>query len=255
VRHLLDYLTIENLKEWQTLISGGLAIFAALLTGVFVWYQSQSSTRIEDRKRRSKFNAVRMTLALSLSTLMEWAEANILILNKIFLANGSSEKFSEAYRDAKLPAPLSPETIKHIQDVIEFGDDENLQSYLMSVLDQIQVIQSRLRRIKDPMYPHSRLNEIEILDHFEDSMVFLTWIEGLFSFARSEEDKAPSSPNWDRLPSQCFPLFRRNEKYSALRTRLAKKVEYEKGKALDREMKRSWLVNSRSKIRAFFKLR
>jgi hypothetical protein len=251
----LDYLTIENLKEWQTLIAGALAIFAALLSGLFVWYQSQSSTRIEDRKRRSKFNAVRMTLALSLSMLMEWAEANILTLNKIFLAKGSSEEFSEAYLNAVLPAPLSPETIKHIQDIIEFGDDENLQNYLMSVLDQIQVIQSRLRGIKDPMSPHSRINAIEILDHFEDSMVFLTWVEGLFSFARSEEDKAPSSPDWNRLPSQCFSLFRWNEKYSTLRTRLTEKVECEKRKVLDRKMKRSWIANSGSKIRAFFKFR
>jgi hypothetical protein len=251
----LEYFTIENLKEWQTLISGTLAILAALLSGLFVWYQSQSSTRIEDRKRRSKFNAVRMTLALSLSVLMEWAEANILTLNKIFLSEGSSEEFSEAYRDAELPKPLSPETIKHIQDIIEFGNDKNLQNYLMSVLDQIQVIQSRLRGIKDPMQPHSRVNTIEILDHFEDSMVFLTWVEGLFSFARSEDDKAPSSPDWNRLPSQCFPLFRRNEKYSILRTRLTEKVEYEKGKILDRKMKRSWIANSGNKIRAFLKFR
>jgi hypothetical protein len=251
----LDYLTIENLKEWQTLIAGALAIFAALLSGLFVRYQSQSSTRIEDKKRRSKFKAVRMTLALSLSMLMEWAEANILTLNKIFLAKGSSEKFSEAYRDAELPTPLSPETIKHIQDIIEFGDDENLQIYLMSVLDQIQVIQSRLRGIKDPMRPHARVNSIEILDHFVDSMVFLTWIESLFSFARSEEDKAPSSPDWNRLPSQCVSLFRWNEKYSTLRTRLAERAEYEKREVLDRNMKISWIANTGSKIRAFFKFR
>jgi hypothetical protein len=251
----LDYLTIENLKEWQTLIAGALAIFAALLSGLFVWYQSQSSTRIEDRKRRSKFNAVRMTLALSLSVLMEWAEANILILNKIFLAEGSSEEFSKAYRDAELPAPLSPETIKHIQDIIEFGDDENLQNYLMSLLGQIQVIQSRLRGIKDPMSPHSRVNAIEILGHFEDSMVFLTWVEGLFAFARSEEDKAPSSPDWNRLPSQCVSLFRWNEKYSTLRTRLAERAEYEKREVLDHNMKISWIANTGRKIRAFFKFR
>jgi hypothetical protein len=251
----LDYLTIENLKEWQTLIAGLLAIFAALLSGLFVWYQSQSSMRIEDRKRRSKFNAVRMTLALSLSMLMEWADANILTLNKIFIAEGSSEEFSKSYRDAKLPTPLSPETIKHIQDIIEFGDDENLQNYLMSILDQIQVIQSRLRGIKDPMRPHSRVNAIEIFDHFEDSMVFLTWVENLFSFARGEEDKAPSSPDWNRLPSQCFSLFRSNERYSTLRTRLTEKAEYEKRNAPDSKMKKSWVANSGSKIRAFFKFR
>jgi hypothetical protein len=91
-----DRLTMENVKEFQTLISGMLAIIAALMGGGFVWHQSKSAARVEDRKRLAKFDAVRATLPLTLSALMDWAESNIATLNMLFRADGSAETISNA---------------------------------------------------------------------------------------------------------------------------------------------------------------
>jgi hypothetical protein len=215
MRWFCSHFTIENIKEFQTLISGVLAIIAALMGGLFVWYQSRSTMREEDRKRRAKFDAVRATLRHSLSDLSDWAETNIATLNRLFLADGSAEKFSDAYSNIEWKAVPS-KTILHFQELIEFGANDNLHKYLLNMLDQVQIIQARLRGIKSPMRPSARLHNPEISSHIEDSMILLTWVDSLFPFADGEESSAPNTPNWNRLPSQCFSLFRGRYQYADL---------------------------------------
>ncbi len=73
-------------NQWQTLISGGLAILAALIGAGFVYYQTRQVRLFELDRLGRRHVAARSTLPLVLSSIMEYARTIGRDLRRLYLA-------------------------------------------------------------------------------------------------------------------------------------------------------------------------
>ncbi|MEQ8311626.1 MAG: hypothetical protein RIA72_13100 [Sphingopyxis sp.] len=193
---VIERLTLENLKEWQTLVSGLLAICA----GGFVVYQTRAQAREEKRKRLAKFEATRTLLPLTLSELIRWTNEIIRILEAL-RTSSHSQHLTKAERQISTP-PLPANLINQLRDLVEYNDEKVFRYYISSILRKIQVSRSRLETIDPDKEPNLIVTRSDIDNNLYDFLELGLWLESLFKFARSESNSCPEGPDWPRFGTQ-----------------------------------------------------
>lgn len=170
-------------ERFQTIIAGGVALFAALLTVYMLARQIRlQQAQIDEEKwryadtRRSKAWAAKAALPDALSELCLYTEDCV-----NYLVNGN--------KDTGLPDRPTG-AIDVIKSAVEFADPESAKS-LFNVVTHYQIHNARLGRYDETTGDHTSPTEVN--DRVYDSIFLRALVDGLFEFARNEIETAPST--------------------------------------------------------------
>jgi hypothetical protein len=210
----LDWITDPSLClfEWQTLISGFLAVAAAGVT-VFVLKQqiAQSDAHERDRLRR-QHDATRATLPLTLSGLTFAIEHMLSQLSKARYKFGCANLVKNFD-----PQPPPTEAIRELQQIIRSTDDPNVIQIISEIIRQMQILWARVRILSDEEKQEIRVGlSVEITQWIIEAAKIHALIGSLFDFARSRSQYGPDSVAWERVESVLMHLYIEDDTLKAI---------------------------------------
>jgi len=201
------------IREFQTLITGLLALFAAIVTAILLWRGQQQTEKhhregidkaaeVEKQSRFQKFSAARSVLPLSLSSLCKYAEQAVK-----FSAAGHTA-FSEGQQFSNLPPELPDSIVPTLKELVENGDAEITASTSL-LISKIQVHHSRLEDLpRGASVPNiDGGTSLYGPEHFDqgilDSVRLYAHASSFFDYARGETDQPPMAPDNQAILSAC----------------------------------------------------
>lgn len=133
------------LERYQTLLTGFVAIAAAMVGASAVQAQIMHADKLTEQARIRKMRATRAMLPLSLSKLMEYAEASLDALNLL------RPQCAEQVLPCPVPAPAVPATLPDdalglMRDYVEHADD-GVAENLAKLIARLQVQHSRTAEV------------------------------------------------------------------------------------------------------------
>lgn len=184
------------LDQWQTLVSGLLAIAAALVGGSFVLAQVRQAAGQEKERLRRRHEAARATLPLTLSGLMEYARGCGRALRVLHLSSRGPAIGRAAFEAFELP-PVPATAVPALAEMIEASSPEVAEA-IAALLRELQVQDGRLRSMKREMLdPHAHRRNVpksELHEYMLDVADVYGRCEALLDFARNESEVAGSTP-------------------------------------------------------------
>lgn len=188
--------------EWQGLEGGLLALGAALLGVIFLRRQIQQSDRQERQRLQRQQNAVRATLPLTLSGLVETLRRMLLAL-----AAAAAEVREAGFSSSFDPPPTPTEHIAELQAVIASTDERTVTEPISEIIREIQTLWARVNVLRDRREQKRRVGLRQNIDEWIIQTAQIhALVESLFAYARSEEIRGPISVGWDRAESVLFHL-------------------------------------------------
>jgi hypothetical protein len=185
-----------DIDHWQTLITGGLAIAAALIGGYFVNAQIQLARSQEAERLRRRHAATRATMSLTLSALMEYARLCGRALRILYLSNRRTDVRQAEMEAFELP-PVPADKIEKLAEIIEAGRPD-VGKVIAQVLNKLQVQDGRLRSAKaEVLDPHSHTRSVPKIvldDYIIDAADLYAGCEGLLDYARDESEEVGGQP-------------------------------------------------------------
>lgn len=183
-------------EKWQTLISGLLAIVAALIGTGFVYHQTRQ-TRIFERDRlHRRHAAARSTLPLVLSSIMEYARAVGRDLRNLYLASPGDHVQRDALIAWQVPAIPQDETVA-LAVVIEAASND-VADVIADLLGHLQVQAGRLRGLHADVVAGAagrrNILKSEIEEYIQDIADVHARCELLLDYARRETEAVQPAP-------------------------------------------------------------
>lgn len=188
------------LDHWQTLVSGVLAIVAAVGGAALVFRQIAQADKHERDRLRRRSNAVRATLPLTLSGLVSFVSEALKKLIDV-RKNLPDHHVGPLPPGFDPPAPPS-DLVESLKDMIEATDDETIVSIISLIVAEVQTLTSRMNSLNDPVRMSNAVGvDINVEEYIIQAAILNSIIEGLFDFARRKKSTGPSSVSWDRVYS------------------------------------------------------
>lgn len=183
-------------NQWQTLISGGLAILAALIGAGFVYHQTHQARLFELDRLGRRHAAARSTLPLVQSSIMEYARTIGRDLRRLYLAAPGNHIQREALIAWEiLPVPQG-ETAA-LAEVIEAASND-VAEMIADLLGRLQVQAGRLRGLHADVVAGTagrrNILKSEIEEHIQDIADIHARCELLLDYARRESETAQPAP-------------------------------------------------------------
>lgn len=190
------------LYKWQTLITGLLALLAAIPTVFLLHRQINLSERHERTRRQTQEAAARAVLPLTLSAIIDYAQQSSVILHSLY-QNREGQVIPKEVR--VFDAPLVPESaIGSLQSMIEASTNKSVVIVITKLINKIQIHNSRLYSIiykKQAVLPITKLVAVINIEGLViDTAMIHTLAGSLFSYARSESE-TPEEVSWDDVSS------------------------------------------------------
>jgi hypothetical protein len=197
---------VTVLFNWQTLVTGILAIVAAFIGGGFVYYQTRTAQAADRDRVARRHAAARSTLPLVLSGMMEYARHVGAGLRALYLSSAGDAVTRESIIEWMTP-PLPSDATRALSEVIEAASNE-MAEVISDLLGQLQVQNVRLRGMKDDAIagtPGRRsLLKIELDTYISDIADIYARCEALLGYARRETETANAGPSADDLRRALF---------------------------------------------------
>lgn len=210
------------LFEWQTLVGGILAIFAALLGSLLLYRQINQADVLERRRAERRFAAIRATLPLVLKEICEFAKR---MLDELVRARGTRPDISVGPVSENYDPPeIALHLVGSLQEIIEATDRQWIVNWICEIIREIQILSSRSRSLQDAndmMYNSSVPSNID--EYIVQAARLHVLTSSLYPFARGEADEHPDPISWDAVSSYLF--FRHIEReefpgvYSVIQSR------------------------------------
>lgn len=181
--------------QWQTLISGLLALLAAYFTIRAIRHQIAQTDRIEVERTARDFDAARATLPLGLAAISRYLRQSMEIGFEILEKNTSKSIAAMPRNYPQLPT----ESISFLERLISKANDAGLSSAAARIIADIQVLAARTEDnyvdVNDPLSITfvSRLNVISTL---VDAAIVSARVNRFYSFARRQGDFDSSPVDW-----------------------------------------------------------
>jgi hypothetical protein len=181
------------LYTWQTLISGLLALAAALLAGCLLRQQIQQTTTLSDQALARKFLAARCFLPIHLVEADDYCgrvkcALNSLTQNDLTSINENLDLASKM----KFPS----DSIEQMTKALEFTTSECFSKIIAWIIGELQVLHSQISSItaNDDATGGNRPSNVEM--HIIQAAKISTMLSRLFEYARQENDELPESIAW-----------------------------------------------------------
>jgi hypothetical protein len=189
MQYSIDSDLARFLHDWQTLLTGVLALIGAAWTVMGIRAQIHQTQEIaKDEREREEF-AARAVLSLALSQLINYAQGCL-----HFIKDKQTDTISG---DEDLPT-LEEGVVPSLQDCARYTN-KDIASKIWTLLSNLQVQQSRFRDLADSRTGRS-LSENEVLTNSLDAANLYAKTAELFHYARDEEGMRKLAPD-DRLRS------------------------------------------------------
>lgn len=191
---MTDWVAIAN--KWQTLISGGLAILAALIGAAFVYHQTRQARLFELDRLGRRHAAARSTLPLVLSSVMDYARAVGRDLRQLYLAAPANHIQREALIAWEVPPVPQGETVA-LAEVIEAASND-VAEVIADLLGRLQVQAGRLRGLHADVTAGTagrrNILKSEFDEYIQDIADIHARCELLLDYARRETDTVQQAP-------------------------------------------------------------
>jgi hypothetical protein len=187
------FLGSDDRLQWETLLTGGAAVLAALFTIRKINEQIRQTGQLAADQRNRKARAARAMLPLALSEITEYATAcinGLLALQPLFLDESALDR-SPAHSDlSSWTLPRLPENVLPLlKECIEYSDDRPAEA-MRDMVRHFQVQNTRL--IED--LSRLRLNDgvhlllwQHIVERIQDSAELCARAAILFPFSRGSQ--------------------------------------------------------------------
>jgi hypothetical protein len=179
-------LNLTDEVDWETLVTGILAVGAAWLT---IWL----TLRSERRQLWREANAARATLPLVLSEVVNWTLPYIGALLELM---AQTDAFGGIELDAR-QAFRRPETPKHLipelKDVLRSTDDPRVIGRITLMVGKMQVLAARIDGMTDRSMVVTPDN---IAGHITDLLIIHAQAESLFNYARRRSETTAATLSW-----------------------------------------------------------
>lgn len=184
------------IDQWQTLIGGGFAIFAALLGGAFVLAQIHVAKMQEAERLERRHAAARALAPMALSGLMEYARGCGRALRRVYLATRAEAVREAEMQGFELPA-VPTASIDLLVQLIEAAPSE-IGEAIADLLAELQVQDGRLRSTKadvlDPQNAMRSVMKIALDDFIIDAASIYARCEGMLDYSRRESTLVSGQP-------------------------------------------------------------
>lgn len=186
-----DFVWLENLREWQTLIAGLIAIIAAFIGGFYINKQVQLTETLERDRQSREFEAVRALLPIHLSALVAHLTRCGETLRQIYRAS-AEPGVPRALASFKF-RPVPMEIANFLQGVV-LKAPAPVRPPIIAMLTQIQVFHARLEALE---YRVGR-GELSIATRRELDAYILqavnlhAWCLAFLPFARNQSEEVPN---------------------------------------------------------------
>ncbi len=180
--------------DWETLLTGGLAVLAA---GVAIWATSKQD---RDALRR-KANAARSTLPLVLSAISDWARQTAASVDAVMPSPSDTFVPSSILRAAEWPG-VPADHVQELKDIIEATDDEAVIARVSKMIGNIQVLSARLGGLSDP---HLITGPGHLAGHIATAAIIHAQASSLFNYARRKAVSV-EAVTWDEV-STAISIF------------------------------------------------
>lgn len=208
------------LMAWQTMLTGFIAIGAALIGGYYVQAQSALVDGHEQDRIRRQFEAERALLPLTLSKMSAYARASGRAIRAMYPA-GEAVNFNP---DAELPNFPDPPTeeVQHLAAVIRASQDAKIREVVAELLSRLQVQSARMLDLRDMREWHEvrRVMRTELDEYLLNAADIYARCAGLFDYARRETTIAPGNPTYGDLSSALNQMGLRNFQFPGVHERL-----------------------------------
>ena len=195
--------------EWQTLISGILAIAAAVIAAALLHSQINQTERHEQDRRNRRLESVRASLPLVLSQICGFARE--MVVQLVAARRDRPSNTTGPVEGEYNPPELTREIINDLRAFIEASDNAQVNALLSEIIRELQVLTSRARSLIDAADTNWNSSIPTNLDEYIVQAARLHTITGnLFEFARGEAEGPPDEISWDSVSS--FLFFRHVEK-------------------------------------------
>ncbi|MGN6538030.1 MAG: hypothetical protein ACTHKQ_20155 [Mesorhizobium sp.] len=184
--------------DYQTLLTGILAVVAALASGGLLWCQIRQERASREDERCRKLRAARVALPATLSELCRYAVLSAQAVNSQFPAAyrqfpGDWQEGASVNLDP-IDVPFPEEALRSLERVLEFVDDEAVIGRIGSIFREIQVLDTRLRAgCEGVTITVSYLRALLL-----EAAALYARAESLFGFARNQRETIDDDDLWDR---------------------------------------------------------
>jgi hypothetical protein len=188
------------INKWQNLIAAVIAISAAALAYHSATKQITQNDQQERNRRSKKHAAIRATLPLALSQVIEYAQSSAFALSALIpLCQGETFPRNSPIND--LPQPLPHDTLKVLAEFIEYSDDVDA-SLVEAMVAWIQIHDARVRGlIHDNQDPAG--TAVIVRTNIEGSIIDAASIyaaaAALFDYGRRRESRPPTNITWENV--------------------------------------------------------
>lgn len=185
----------QCLFEWQTLISGFLAVFLATIGSILLYRQIKQVERHEGERRERRFAAARATLPLALSEITLFARQMVTWLgtrSTQIPGNVSAGQISS-------PPVVSERLVANLQGFIEAAHNPVVVDCVCEIIREIQTLSARAESLQMTV---GMIGIQQNIDEYIVQSARLHVIAGnLFEFARTRVSQPPDSIPWSELRS------------------------------------------------------
>ena len=172
------------IKEYETLISGLLALLGAIITVIVLRTQINQGETHHRESRDKKFAAARAVLPLALSELRQYAEESIQYTVK---------KKKETITDS--PPTIPENLIPVLRDLVEYGNT-GISSITCKLISDIQIHRSRMLS-----------SETDLLDAtIRDAAMLIAFSENFYEYARLKTATLPKRPTYEQVCGRLFDM-------------------------------------------------
>jgi hypothetical protein len=201
------------LDHWQTLVSGVLAIAAAVAGAALLRSQIAQTERHEKGRRQNRFNAARALLPLALDGVVGYAQATIAELASALPFCRNHGLLPPSFTIPSAP----PDLVRPLQEAIEATEQNNVVALLSDIIGEMQVLSARVRGLSDPQQMrHASGVHLNIEEFLVQAGKLYAMASALFDFARREDDVGPKVVAWGKVVSALQMSHICNDEYSGV---------------------------------------
>lgn len=218
----------ERLWNWQTLMAGLLALYAAGKTVQAIRSQVDQADRHEEDRRRRKHYAARADMPVTLVALSDYTRSCLVELKKVPFTPGQRLLLPSV---PTLVVPDVPaEAVKVLRECIETAD-EGPRDAIATMLEHLQIQHSRLAGTATDIVPPSSMIVMpqRLSSNVADTVAILARVNLMFDYARRQREDIPKILDLDTLKNLADTAGFDEYEYVDIEGRLQHKVRESTG--------------------------